>query len=322
MKPTLKCLLFLSLSLGAARTCLSQDSLVIGSFDFQRSGQISIAEGGYFQQFRALLNANFSNVVFRSLDTLTSSNLACVGVLVLAPGTTHTTAAMPLSTNEQAALRDYVLHGGGGVILADNYSYAATATDEETALLSPFGLAGCCTLSGQVLATVQDPTSHPVTSGSFGTISSFGQYYPGGLTALGPYAVGLATNPLGVALAVINGDAMAIGSGRVAIYSDGNTFADDEDFGGITANQTLLLNTVAWCRPGSRRPALAIAHGGSSVVLRWPATALGFQLEAAASLGPAAVWAPVEGGVTVLGSDNVVTNALGAAGQFYRLACP
>ena len=142
-------------------------------------------------------------MTFTGFNTLTFSNLACVDVLVLAPGTTHNTSSTPLSTNEQAALLDYVRQGGGAVILADNYSYAANATEEETALLSPFGMAGCCTIGGRVDVPVQTPALHPVTSGPFGITASFSQFFPGGLTGLGSYAVGLATNALGIALATL-----------------------------------------------------------------------------------------------------------------------
>ncbi len=321
MKTPSKILLLLTLT--AASIAFSQASLVIGSFDSERSGKVSISEGDYFQQFRAVLTANFSNVTFTGFTTLTASNLACLDVLVLAPGTTHNTSSTALSTNEQAALLDYVRQGGGTVLLADNDSYAANAIEEETALLSPLGITACCTLNGRVDVPVQLPALHLVTSGPFGTTTSFSQFFPGSITSLGPYATGLATNALGVALAVINLNAISSGSGRVVIFSDGNTFADDEDVGGITENQILLLNIVAWCRRIPQpQPRLTIEIRSSHIVLRWPTNATGFHLQSAGTLDAAIPWTPVGSSIVVIGSENVVTNDITETTQFYRLVCP
>ena len=308
--------------LAGARLAPGQTPLLIGGFDVGRSGHISFPSGDYFSQARASVNASLGPVEFHSFPTLTFSNLEPLDVLVLAPGTTHSSAAPPLSPSEQTALRDYVLSGGGAVILADNYSYATGAEVEETALLNPFGLAGCCTLFGTVLAIVPTPEAHALTSGRFGTASNFSQLYPGGITDLGPYAHSLATNALGTALAAIETGAMGTGAGRVAVFSDGNTFADDGDIGTYTQNRGLFLNTVDWVRRVSRRPKLLIDRGDAQVRLHWSTNTVGFRLEAAAAAGPAVTWERVTNAVTLIDSEIVLTLSSLAAEQYFRLVTP
>ena len=293
-------------------------SLAIGGFSASRSGDVSVPSGSYFTQLRAALLTNFTNVSFVSLSELTQSNLAGVDLLILAPSSTVTGSATPLSTNEQHAALDFVSQGGGILLLTDNYNYAATAPDEENALLNPFGMSGSGTIYGAVYAPVISPASHPVTSGPFGTVTSFSQIYPGGITNLGPYAVGLATNTLGWALAVIPDGVLARGSGRVAIFSDYNSFVDDGGYGAFSANESLFLNTVTWTRRTNWNPRLNLQRSSGQVVLSWP-EASGFALESSPSLAAGASWQPVQPDPVVLGTLNVVTNGMTNAVQFYRL---
>jgi hypothetical protein len=64
---------------------------------------------------------------------------------------------------------------------------------------------------------------------------------------------------------------------------------------------------------------LNIQKVGSNAILTWPAVLSNFTLESTGDLGPSANWQPVSPPPTVVGDQNVVTNALTGAQQFYRL---
>jgi len=97
--------------LAVASVTYAQTPLVIGGFDTERSGHISFPAGDYFVQARASLSASLGPVAFKSFPTLTYENLDGLDIVVLAPGTTHSTSAPPLSASEQSALLQYALAG-------------------------------------------------------------------------------------------------------------------------------------------------------------------------------------------------------------------
>jgi hypothetical protein len=68
-------------------------------------------------------------------------------------------------------------------------------------------------------------------------------------------------------------------------------------------------------------PTLTITPQGGSVVISWPTTAVGFNLEQTASLS-AGSWATETNYPTVVGSNNVITNSSTATATFYRLHKP
>lgn len=67
-------------------------------------------------------------------------------------------------------------------------------------------------------------------------------------------------------------------------------------------------------------PQLAITPSGTNVILSWPASTAGFNLQSTTNLLPSAVWMPVTPSPVVLTTNNVVTNNLTGAQQFYRLS--
>jgi hypothetical protein len=68
-------------------------------------------------------------------------------------------------------------------------------------------------------------------------------------------------------------------------------------------------------------PALAIGLSGTNVVISWPsAAATGWSLEAAPALGLPIIWSTLTTVPSLLNSEYIVTNAIGSAAQFYRLA--
>ena len=68
------------------------------------------------------------------------------------------------------------------------------------------------------------------------------------------------------------------------------------------------------------QPELAIILSGTKVVLTWPANAMGFILESTTNLGPAAVWSTVLPSPVVVNGQDVVTNQISGAQEFFRLS--
>jgi uncharacterized repeat protein (TIGR03803 family) len=67
-------------------------------------------------------------------------------------------------------------------------------------------------------------------------------------------------------------------------------------------------------------PQLSIATVGTNVVLMWPTSPAGFSLEATTNLAPLPVWTTNSTVPLIIGGQNVVTNPISGAGQFFRLS--
>ena len=67
-------------------------------------------------------------------------------------------------------------------------------------------------------------------------------------------------------------------------------------------------------------PVLAIALSGTNAVLFWPMSVTSWLLQTAPALGLPGGWNPLTNTPSFLNSEYIVTNAVGAAAQFYRLA--
>jgi parallel beta-helix repeat protein len=222
-------------------------SLTIGGFDLSRGGLGSFPSGDYFIDARAAITETYPTISFSAFSTVTQQATANLDVLVLNSATDEHSAILPLSNQEQDALTNYVELGGCAIVILDNDSFHASAPQANESLIQPFGLEITGTLSGQLIALVSDPSISPITAGPYGTVSSFIQNQPGGLTNLGPYATGIATNRLGNALAVIERDLMVEGSGPVVFYSDNDTFKSASAGGYFQSNRELFLNTITSC---------------------------------------------------------------------------
>src|SRR5262249_20030736 len=83
--------------------------------------------------------------------------------------------------------------------------------------------------------------------------------YGSWFSTVGPYAVGLAQNSGGIALAVVGHDAIASGSGPVVMMTDQDTFTDTN----ANTHSALLLNIIDYCTSG---PQLSIfpTRGGDT----------------------------------------------------------
>ena len=67
-------------------------------------------------------------------------------------------------------------------------------------------------------------------------------------------------------------------------------------------------------------PVLAITLSGTNVVIFWPTSATSWSLQTAPALGFPADWSTLTNAPLFPNSEYIVTNAVGAAAQFYRLA--
>ncbi|MEN9573218.1 MAG: hypothetical protein RL514_1073 [Verrucomicrobiota bacterium] len=66
-------------------------------------------------------------------------------------------------------------------------------------------------------------------------------------------------------------------------------------------------------------PSLGVLTQGSSIILSWPASAVGFVLESRTNLAPSLLWNAVTPAPVVINGQNVLTNPLANDAQFYRL---
>jgi hypothetical protein len=67
---------------------------------------------------------------------------------------------------------------------------------------------------------------------------------------------------------------------------------------------------------------LSVTLTNSNIVIAWPVAPTGFQLQSAASLNPPVSWTAVTNAVTITNNQNVVSVAIGAGSQFFRLKRP
>lgn len=223
---------------------------VIGGFDFARCSSYSVPVGSAYSSLRTLIQSNFSGAVFTSTATLTSSYLATIDVLVIAPGGDRGNGIMvttSLSQSEQSALLAFVTAGGRAIIMVDNQTFGGGGTQPTSSVnqsfVAPFGLSPTGQLGNPVSATVLQPNIHPVTNGPFGTVASFVTGDPGWFSSLGPNAASLAQFSGGqTALAVIGPRALSPVSGSVVFLSDMNAL--DNGRLSLAGNTTLALNAL------------------------------------------------------------------------------
>jgi len=119
------------------------------------------------------------------------------------------------------------------------------------------------------------------------------------------------------------------GTGFTTLYS----FTGGSDGGYPTAGLVFLDNTLygaansgggsgtvfSLSLPASA-PQLTIIPSGANVVLTWPAAGTGFILQSTTNLGSLAFWTTNSLAPVVVNGQNVVTNPLAGAHQFFRLS--
>jgi parallel beta-helix repeat protein len=222
-------------------------ALSIGGFNASRGGSGSFPAGDFFTDARTAITETYPAVSFPAFGTLTQQEIEDVDILILSSNTGEDSAILPLSSQEQSALTAFVESGGCTVILADNDSYDSNAQQANKSLTEPFDVSTSGTFSGPLIAKVSNTTNNPITSGPQGSITSFIQSSPGGITNLGTYATSAAANELGFALAFIERGLLGTGSGPVAVYSDHDSFKSASAGGYFQSNRELFLNTIAFC---------------------------------------------------------------------------
>lgn len=195
-------------------------ALVVGGLDEARGGDYSIVADTYNAGVTRLVFEEVApGVSFTSTNVLTSEYLDTVDVVFLSGLRTPTTTIVPLTLAEQNALFNFVSQGGRALIATE---YISVNTGAYESLLSPFGLTPGGTASGKL--TFTDP-NHPVVNGPYGQVTDMIFPSTGIFPVLGPYATALGLvggDPNLVAMAVIEADAIAPGSGRVIFLGDGD----------------------------------------------------------------------------------------------------
>jgi hypothetical protein len=116
------------------------------------------------------------------------------------------------------------------------------------------------------------------------------------------------------------------------IYSTTNGLGGTEDLTGLsgTGCYVRMYGTVRGTVYGyslwefqvfaAPAPKLSIALSGTNVVISWPTSVTSWSLETAPALGLPGDWSTLTTAPLFLNSEYIVTNAAGAAAQFYRLA--
>ncbi len=215
----------------------SSGSLVIGAFNSTRGGTFGLADGANAAAMRSAILTSFPGATIVGTDTLSSAFLATVNVVWLNSVAGNTGATSPLSQAEQTALLNFVNAGGGAIVFGEHSFF------DDSSFLSPFGLVTASGLSDINTGTITN-TTHPVTAGPFGNVTTISANYPGNFTGLGS-ATSLGTwNGSGLsALAVLNS-----GSGKVVALTDVNLYAERLNQAGHQ-NRELLLNALAFTKP-------------------------------------------------------------------------
>ena len=99
----------------------------------------------------------------------------------------------------------------------------------------------------------------------------------------------------------------------IAIDRDGTLYIGD------TGNNTIRVGQASASAP----VVLSFGRAGQQrIVLSWPASATGFQLESSTDLGTNAVWLPLAIQPSLLDTNLVITNDAAASATFYRLHRP
>ena len=174
------------------------------------------------------------------IDAASAEKLA--GVDVFFTGWVHSAS---YSTEEKAALREFVLAGG---------SVIATTDDTDHSMVDLFGLTQEDASGEPTLNKISNP-EHPIADGPFGTVTDYNQYFATGYySSLGPDAVALGGQVDGTGepsedrttLAVIEPGKLGPGSGPVVFVADIDVFSDQ---GGATFNEKLIKNIFAYVIP-------------------------------------------------------------------------
>ena len=188
------------------------------------------------------------------------------------------------------------------------------------------GSSGDCTVFAVKTDGTGFTTLYSFTHGSDGAFPNFGELVLSGNTLYGT-AVEAGSSGFGTVFAV-NTD----GTGFTTLYSftDGND-GNAPEAGLILSGNTLYGTAYSGGSSGSgtvfslslppvSAPQLTLTRSGANVIVSWPATAAGFTLQSTMNLGSLAFWTTNSPAPVVVNGQNVVTNPISGAKQFFRLS--
>lgn len=228
-----------ALALAAASIAHGQDGLVIGGFDLDRGGILSITDGDLMLDLREAIERSFAGVELVSAPALTPEFLSTVDVVFLSSVHTTSTGIIPLSPDEQDALLGFVSAGGGAFILTDGNGEQSVQIANES-LLSVFDVHS----TGSLGSLGVEPVDHPIWDGPYGEPGGFALLCTATFDDLGPFAASLGAGVDGkVGLAVIEREAIGPDGGAVVLTADTSAFFDlfiSPD------SETFALNSISY----------------------------------------------------------------------------
>lgn len=225
------------------------ETLVIGTLDASRNGEANLATGIAGRDMRASLEANADALGFDDVEWIPMPRLADLSGIDLLFLHNAFSASEPmigsLSIEEDSALMDFVASGGSALLLADGFFIPSASS-----LVEAFEVTIRGPLAAEDFWTVSDPRAHPITGGPFGDVAVVHTAWAGWITDLGPYAKPVANlDATGFpSIAAIEADAIAQGSGRVAVTTDANPFGSTSVNPSFyfSEHEVLFLNMIHW----------------------------------------------------------------------------
>ena len=86
--------------------------------------------------------------------------------------------------------------------------------------------------------------------------------------------------------------------------------------------ETIFFDSLRVGAVDTTRPRLRFLRNGNNLELSWPATGMGFRLQAAPSLSPPVGWSTLTTGIRLTNAEATFTTPISNGNQFYRLRSP
>jgi hypothetical protein len=217
------------------------NSFIVGGFNAARGGFESLASGED-EALATDISSAYAGTTFHFTDTLTTSFLSGVNVVILGVATTDSSAITPLSTDEQSALKNFVMGGGTALIFSDNSTFDRDAPAANASLLTPFGVTAAGTIGGGPTVPILNPTG-PLT-GPFTPVTQFATNFPGYYTNTGGGTVLAEFSPTEAAIDYFHAGFFGAGSGAVILFSDSDAMVAGDAL--TTTNKNLVLNAFSF----------------------------------------------------------------------------